>query len=321
MRKRNGLLRQACKNIVSIGVFIILGAISAQQANATDSDAIAPGHLNAAFESVLGQSSEIPYDRALELINTYATSGNSFGLRAAAVIWRTQGNNPAHRTSHVNAYFGVRNLLVKSPGSELREILIDRDELAQLFSNPDPVIGFEFHESKDPMTDEYSCNLRTPRIRGVGIEFDNTGAFISLAIDTDSLRFARFGVRVDGRQQLSGREPQEVTELKAREKAVFRTVSSGAISLQEGQVLLQKATSQFQAVQKVYVAERGSSELERLLREMAIGNSAKVRVVNTDGRDLIVDVPLVVSDASLPIPLNLFDLFGYLYVTCMYGTL
>lgn len=316
MNYRNLLAIGSCSVLFSLLVVTTIPA-SAQADAAPPTVSNAPEEVRNANQVLLGESKGLTYEQAIAVVDRYAAQGDLMALRMNTVIWRMDlPAHARHRTSHVATYLGARRLLLRSPNDQVAQLLTDPDEFRDL---GDAVGDLGYLESIDPMTDARRCQLTTTSEQGVVLGLDNVGIFVWGEPTTSLEDYAKFAVRVDSHAAFFGTTPTSVTEKQKKLDAAARLAARQLMTMSEYERKVSEITAAVPATERVYVAQVGTQQYETLLKQLALGDEVRARVVLPGGSERVVSWSLLIRDGSLPKPINYFDLLGYRYVNCVYG--
>ncbi len=284
--------------------------------------------VETATNVLLGQSHEMSFSQALDAIRDAAANGDVGAARVYAVIWLAHPpSDPAHKTSKINAYFGVRNLLKLSPTDAIP--LPDPMELKERFASLFPDY-FEYVEETDVMTDARSCSLVSARHNGLRLGFDSRGAYVEANTVLDYEAYERVGVRIDDNKVFPGLEPEALREREKEKSALAYGFAHGLVTVDELTRLGRASASKVVPPHRIYVALVGTPRMELLLRQLALGSAATIRTKPLTGSERIGKVRLALAESPeardlkgrLGVDfLSMFDIYGYLYTTCVYGAL
>lgn len=316
--------------VVYVGVHLALaplaaiGASSPQAANSND-------ELDRAIESVMKSKDAGTYRRSVEVINSYAQAGNLKALRASALIWQFELDNPAHQLSKTNAYFSFLAVQKVSPSDD--SFLADPffGDAAASFEEVEKSAGLlAASYGRDVITDQPFCELATLPQKGVSFGFNRDGVYVAGEAALDVGSFKKFALRVDDGTSYFGLEPDAWRSSKKVIDAAARLRVRGLATSDEVQRVLAENRENLAKVRRIYVVRFGTAQMETLIRQMALGRVAHARIVLNDGTTRTETFPLqvIVDDSQKhelgPMtgsPLPIFDLLLYRFVWCAYGAI
>ena len=271
-----------------------------------------------AMYSLIGTLSHYSYSDA-KLIIERNKGKNIYASRAYALLWVSDIANPAHKTSKVNAYFAIRDYMKFDPGSDFYKLLPEANEFSRLISDANGA-GWVFDPRKDPMTDVMACYLRGYEQDGVSLSMDSTGIYIwsKKPLSND---FSHMGLRIDSGRFYSAYQTDSYKSWQERRKALISLSGMNGMTIEATRSYMAKIDSEYKPSNYVYVSKKGDDRFEDILKSLALGEQFRIRVKFTDNTDSVQSYSLMERMDELDKSINLFDIFGYVYVACINGEL
>lgn len=167
-------------------------------------------------------------------------------------------------------------------------------------------------------TDADACGLTLEAQEGLTLGFDREGAYLRLRPAAALGRYREFSLRVGRLKPFAGIEPDAVRRYETQPDRILQLLESKNISAETASRLYRERERLLKADAPVYVAQAGTPEFMRLLRQLASGGEVRAEGAAPDGEARTASWPLSGTLAIAGASYAAFDAAAYLYaVHCL----